>query len=215
MKDPKPKKERKLTAQEQARKVQFERLCGEMERQGYHRADLTAGLVEGNLMALVLMLPFVLVLGLVYFALHPWARDPMIESSLFYLWLLAALLALAAVHELIHGLTWGLFAKRGFGAISFGIIWSMLTPYCTCSEPLTRRQYLLGSAMPTLVLGFGLAAVATAVGNLFLFLVAELMILAGGGDAYIIFKLLRYRPQGAEVLYCDHPYELGLAAFEK
>ena len=40
------------------------------------------------------------------------------------------------LHELIHGLTWSLFAKHGFKSMKFGILLKMLTPYCHCKEPL-------------------------------------------------------------------------------
>ena len=40
-----------------------------------------------------------------------------------------------------------------------------------------------------------------------------LMILGGGGDLAIVLKLVRFKPEGDEVLYLDHPYECGLAAF--
>lgn len=41
------------------------------------------------------------------------------------------------------------------------------------------------------------------------------MILVGGGDFYIIKKILSKRPKSKEVLFCGHLYELGAAAFEK
>ena len=59
-----------------------------------------------------------------------------------------------AIHEGIHGLTWGLLSPDGFSTIEFGLIKEYMTPYCYCGTPLTRGQYILGSMMPTLVLGF-------------------------------------------------------------
>ena len=67
--------------------------------------------------------------------------------------------------------------------------------------------------MPTLVLGFGLAALATSQGSLWLFSLAELMILGGGGDFLIVLKMLRH-PQKSGAVYYDHPYECGLVGFE-
>lgn len=129
--------------------------------------------------------------------------------------MLIMIIALIVLHELIHGLTWGCFAKNYFKSIAFGVIWSMLTPYCTCAEPLKRWQYVLGAIMPTLLLSFGLMAAACMLQSLFWFLLAELMILAGGGDFLIILKMLLHKQRGTKAYYYDHPYECGLVVFEK
>ena len=69
--------------------------------------------------------------------------------------------------------------------------------------------------MPTLVLGFGLSAAAAALGSPCLFYLSAIMILSGGGDVLIAWKLLLHRAPDAEVRYLDHPYECGLVAFER
>ena len=66
---------------------------------------------------------------------------------------------LVILHELIHGITWAFFARNYFHSIDFGFIWSTFSPHCTCSEPLGKWQYLLGAAMPTLVLGGAVAVI--------------------------------------------------------
>lgn len=45
-----------------------------------------------------------------------------------FLSVFVALMAGIVVHELIHGLTWAYFAKKGFKSIRFGVFWEMLTP---------------------------------------------------------------------------------------
>lgn len=208
------KKERTLSPAEQERKEQFQRTCEEMEAKGYRKKDLTVGVLQANIMALVVMLPFVLAVGWIYFAVNP-AGAFAFETGLWEYWaFLLALIVLVVLHEGIHGLTWGLLAEGRFRSIRFGVIWKALTPYCTCSSPLKRWQYILGGAMPTLILGFGLAAAGIALGSFWVFAVAQLMILSGGGDFFIILKLLLYRP-GGEALYYDHPYECGVVVFEK
>lgn len=52
--------------------------------------------------------------------------------------MLLMIIALIVIHELIHGLTWGYFAKNCLKSIDLGMIWTMLTPYCTDAEHLTR-----------------------------------------------------------------------------
>ncbi len=205
-------KERKLTAAEQRRKEQCEGLTARLERKGYTARPLTVGAVAANVLALVIMLPFVLLYAVWYVWVNPTLGGELSLPAL--LGLLALSLALAAVHELIHGLVWSRFAFGGFRSIEFGVVWSALSPYCTCAEPMKKWQYALGCAMPTLVLGFGLGAVSIYMGWRIPFLLSLLMLLGGGGDFCILLKLLFYRPKG-ETVYCDHPYEVGLVAFER
>lgn len=206
-------RERKLTPAEQKRKAAFEATCAEMARVGYRQKDFLIGVLQANTLSLLVMLPFL--------ALAAWAYAPFIAAggSFFldgqFFLLFLAILVLLVVHECIHGLTWSLFAPNHFASISFGVIWKALTPYCTCNAPLKRWQYVLGAAMPTLVLGIGLTAAAAVLHQNALFLLAEIMILGGGGDFLILLHMFRYRPASGEVLCLDHPYECGFVTFEK
>ena len=203
----------KLTKEEEKRKEVFDKLSEEMRNKGYKQNDLTAGLVEANLLAILTTLPFILIFGILFFVVN---RGVAIELSLgVELIAFASFIVLVVVHELIHGFTWGLFAKNHFKAISFGVVWKSLNPYCTCSDPLTRTQYIIGSFMPTLILGFGLAIIATILGNFAMWCVSTFMILGGGGDFLIILKILKYKTQSKDVMYLDHPYKIGLVVFEK
>ena len=206
-------KERKLTPAEQKRKENFEKICEKMAQNGYVRKDLTVGILQANIFAILIMLPFIAVTWIIYRAVNP---DSSIYLSLGTIMILfLAMLLLTVLHEAIHGLTWSIFAKSHFKAIRFGIIWEALTPYCTCADPLTKSQYMIGSAMPTLILGFGPAAVAVIFGSFPLLVLSLLMIFGGGGDFLILLKMLFYRTKNKEVLYYDHPYECGVVAFEK
>ena len=207
------RKGRKLSAAELKRKDAYERLCMEMAKAGYKKRDLTVGVLAANTLSLLLSLPFAIAITVIYFLVNPQGSFQL--SSLWWLVFFPVFFLLTAVHEFIHGLTWSRFCSKGFDSIAFGVIWSALTPYCTCSEPLRRDQYILGGAMPTLILGIGLAAISIVLAQPFLMLLAVTMVLAGGGDLLIIAKILCYRPKGRDVLYYDHPYECGLSAFEK
>jgi len=207
------KKERKLTKRELERKFIYEKVCDEMEKKGYKKQDLTVGILMANLIAVIIMLPFITLISRVNSTINPvWSISVSLRTSLVFFILFIILVIL---HELIHGLTWGIFAKNHFRSINFGFIWKALTPYCTCSEPLKKWQYILGGLMPTLILGFGLAAISIFFRQPLLFLLSELMVLSGGGDFFIVLKMLLYRCKSTEVLYYDHPYECGVVAFER
>ncbi|MEQ3362595.1 DUF3267 domain-containing protein [Raoultibacter massiliensis] len=205
--------ERKLTPAELKRKEEFEETEAAFAMQGYRKERLTMGIVAANIFALGIALPIDIVLGIAFFAIHP-------AGSLTFdfagaLGVLAAFIVLIVVHELIHGLVWSLYAKGGRKAISFGFIVEYLTPYCSCSEPLPKHAYIIGALAPTVVLGLLPVLASYALGSIPLFAVGALMIIGGGGDMAIVLKLLRFKPEGTEVLLLDHPYELGLAAFVK
>ena len=209
------KEERKLTPAEQERKERFTVVCAEMEQQGYRKTDLTIGVVKANLLALIVMLPFAVLSGVI--VLSCCSLRSMVESisPLDPLVFLLAMLLLTAVHEGIHGFTWALFAEDHWKAIRFGVIWKALTPYCTCAQPMKRGQYILGAAMPTLVLGIGLTAAAALTGIFWVFILAIAMIFGGGGDFAIILKMLVHRQKGRDAVYYDHPYECGVVVFER
>lgn len=207
------KQKRALTPAETARKERFDALCREMAEAGYEKTDLTVGIVFANAASIFLMLPFAAALWVCYVLVNPSGRvDLSLGGALVFLVLL---LLLTVVHEGIHGLTLGAFAKGHLRSISFGVIWTYLTPYCTCAEPLKRWQYVVGTAMPTLILGFGLGAAAVGLGQPMLFLLSVIMLFGGGGDALIILKVLFHRSGGRNAVYCDHPYDCGVVVFEQ
>lgn len=209
------KNERKLTPAEQKRKEQFALVCEEMERQGYRKIDLTIGVVKANLLALIVMLPFAVLSGAVVLSRVSFLSMAESMSPFDFLLYLLVMLLLTAVHEGIHALTWAMFGKDYWKSIRFGVIWKALTPYCTCLRPAKRGQYILGAAMPTLVLGIGLTAAAARTGIFWVFILALAMIFGGGGDFIIILKILLHRQRGKEAVYYDHPYECGVVVFEK
>ncbi len=207
-------KERKLTQAEARRKERFEKISDDLIGEGFIRQDLIIDIVKANIGALVVMMPFIIVMGVLYYTanMHKIIGSFSLSS---YMMFLGLFLFLIIAHELIHGITWSIFTPNHMKDIEFGVIWSAVTPYCTCGQPLSKKQFIIGAAMPTLILGFGLGIVSIVTGQLMMFLLAEALILGGGGDFLIIIKLLRFNSDRKEQLYYDHPYECGLVVFER
>ena len=65
-------------------------------------------------------------------------HSPLLTSLIVFV----ALMAGMVVHELIHGLTWAYFAKKGFKSIRFGIFWEMLTPLLSLFRALNGSPIL-------------------------------------------------------------------------
>ncbi len=220
--------ERKLTKREAGRLRHFDGLCDSMAREGWSRRDLTIDLEDSAPQMLLLTL-FPAVVAVALFVLarpeNP-LEIPLLGAGAFadIAILCLGTLLLTVVHELIHGLFWGIFAPSHFKAIEFGIILEMLTPYCTCAEPLTRRQYVVGALAPTAILGVTLTALACMAGSMEILILDIIMIFGGGGDALIIRKLLEHgrsvgqraaEGESVTVVYLDHPVEPGLVVFER
>jgi len=205
---------RQLTPSEQRRKEVFDAKCEEMYAKGYAKSDLTFSVTKANMYALIIMLPFLIGFMVWYFVVNL-SRFLLDYGIIGFAVMLAAMILLTVIHELIHGITWAAFAKKHFKSIEFGIVWKMLTPYCTCSDTLAKWQYIIGAAMPTVIVGFLPAIIAIYCNSFLLFLVFWVMIAGGGGDALIILKTLRHRSKGKECVYLDHPYECGVVVFEK
>jgi hypothetical protein len=208
------KKERKLTKREQRRKEIFIEKCCSMEEEGYKTENLFFSILQANFVGLLITLP----INFLFLAVHYLFNDFVPNGSYSpYIGLIfiALMLLLIVVHELIHGITWGHFAAEGRKSIEFGVIWQALTPYCTCSSPLTKGEYIKGALMPTIVLGFIPGIIAAITGWVPLLILSQLMILAGAGDVLIVARLLLHRPKKAKVVYLDHPTECGLVAFVK
>lgn len=104
------KKERKLSRKEQQRKKNFDTICDTMIANGYIKYDLTVGVLAANVLAILVMAPFM--------ALALWLFLLTVPNSAatFTAWdgavMLLMIIALIVIHELIHGLTWGCFAKN-------------------------------------------------------------------------------------------------------
>lgn len=208
-------KNRKLSAKEQKRLEVFEETCERFMKQGYKRTDLTIGIVKANLFVLLLAIPVVALGVLLFVWRNPvslLAPDPL--SSLLFI---IVFVALIVAHELIHGLTWSLFAEHHFKDIDFGFMKEYLTPYCTCAVPLSKGHYILGALMPCLILGIIPTVLGILLGSPLLFWTGIIMTLSAGGDIMIVWKLLRYKkqPESKESLIYDHPTQAGSVIFEK
>ncbi|MDD6212168.1 MAG: metalloprotease family protein [Clostridiales bacterium] len=206
-------KNRKLTKKEKKRSAKVQALVNQKASEGYESRELTISIAYANLCALVLCGPICVVFIILFFLGH---HDFLSFFSWFnYFVCMAALLVSIVLHEGIHGLIWGYLAKNHFQSIEFGLIKEYLTPYCTCLEPLSKIQYIMGAIMPGLVLGILPMVFSLFTGSAAVLFYGILMTIAAGGDFTIILKLIRYREEGRAVLYLDHPTECGLIILER
>ncbi|WP_299758362.1 DUF3267 domain-containing protein [uncultured Pontibacter sp.] len=193
-----------------------------MQQQQYEKTERTLTAAEANVKALVFMLPILVLYIVPYVLLWPeqfsysavggFVREHGVYT-LFYPFLMLLVFVLGAVvHELLHGLTWSVFCKRGVKSISYGVHWRYLTPYCHCQEVLPLHAYILGGIMPGLVMGLLPAGAGILTGNLLLFLFGLFFSVAASGDLLVLWML---RHANATDLIQDHPEKIGCYVFRE
>ena len=204
-------KKGKLTKAELKRQEAFELTKADLESKGYVCHEKIFGPLYANVMAFVVMLPYVAVMVALYFVFNGFT-NPFgkgfdfwsFEGSL--LLLLLAMVVCLFIHEGIHGICFAFFARKKWKAVSFGFNVAALAPYCTTNEPLTKKQYIVAAVMPTLWLGCAVSLIA---GNTFLLILSVCMTIGGGGDFLMIYALLKIRTKGKDILFYDHPTAIG------
>jgi len=180
----------------------------------------TINIVTANVVSIGILLISAIVLYAIFFMIYDsrdWFNEETMDSMVdnfgtSYLKFMIVLVVGIIVHELIHGLTWGLYAKSKFKSISFGVMWKMLTPYCHCSEPLKVPHYAIGALMPLITLGLIPAVVAICIKSLFWLNMSIIFIAAAAGDIMIVWNL---RKEKRNNMILDHPTEAGYLVYEE
>ncbi|WP_430817440.1 DUF3267 domain-containing protein [Carboxylicivirga sp. RSCT41] len=186
----------------------------------YTKEKLTIDLTQANLIGILILIPIVVLFGVPFYfiwtptidikafmeAVSPWTLGLGLIRLL--AWLVFGIIA----HEFIHGLTWAIFATKGFKSIRFGVLWNMLTPYCHCKEPLTVRQYITGAITPAIFLGFLPCLYALFTGDTGVLIFGMFFTMAACGD-FMIIHLIR-KENGSDLVQ-DHPSEAGCYIYRK
>ena len=210
-----------LTEAEMKRQAAFDEKEKKLLEKGYERKDIQISVLTANFVGILLTLPFVAVIVAGYilrngmFDFH----KVLDENPVLYFagigGIIAASIVLTVVHEKIHGWFWTIGAENGKKDIEFGFQKETLTPYCTCTSPLTKSMYILGSMRPMTILGVVLGVVSIFIGNFILLAISVIQIIGGAGDILITAMLLFHKTKGKDVVLLDHPTKIGLVAFEK
>jgi hypothetical protein len=118
------------------------------------------------------------------------------------------------IHELIHGVFFMIYTKKGLKSIKFGImpVNKLFTPYCNCIEKIKIKHYRIAVIMPTIIIGIVPAMVSLFIGNLALFIYSIIFIGSGAGDILIIMKTIKEK-NNTWVL--DHPSECGFYIYRQ
>lgn len=174
----------------------FERIKKNYQALGYTYQKVKINIVTANIVACVIMIATA-VIGVV-------SMGKVIDLY-FPLWFFLLILLSVVVHELLHGIAWSIFCTKKWKSIQFGIMWKMITPYCSCLEPLSWIPYLIGGLTPCLILGIIPYIFAIIWGNTFVLWFAVFNIAAASGDLMVAYHICKDRPS----LMMDLPEECG------
>lgn len=192
--------------------------------ENYTQEKKTIDLAKANGTALMINIPWIILFALPYYLI--WGEQfsfNFIKENLpnYGLWsiilypitIVLFMIIPIVVHELIHGLFFGIYAKSGFKSISFGVLWKYLTPYCHCNEPLLLKHYIIGAIMPGIILGLIPSILALVLGSMPLLILGWYMTIGAAGDIMII-KLLWNEDKSISYVL-DHPSEAGCYIYRK
>ena len=167
--------------------------------------EISLSIEEVASKALGFILPAFFITGIPFFVLH--GVEPFQQWSWSgVLVFIVCLFAGIPLHELLHGLVFGLFARGGFKSVRFGIDKKTYSPFCHCTTPIRVHYYRLGALLPLLALGLVPYVMALFNGLFAFWLFGYLYIVAAGGDL-LALKMLKTVPGHKKVL--DHPEKMG------
>ena len=121
-------------------------------------------------------------------------------------WLVPAMLAGIAAHELLHGLTMCVLGRLRWSDMAFGVQWNVLMPYAHPRKPIPALAYGIGAAVPGRVLGVAPAVVGLTMGSGAWSGWGAIFLSAAAGDLIVIYSLWRVP---ATALVRDHPTRVG------
>ncbi len=203
-----------LTEKEKARKQKIDELTVKLESEGYKRYDKTISIFWANVISIGILVGWLAVFVLLwninndfmgFFTYPTWQLVTCYVSFFISI----------PVHELIHGVTWGMVTENGRKSIEYGFMKKTLTPYCNCSEPLSKGKYILGGIMPFIILGVLPSIIGLILGNLLLIIFGSIAVSGATGDLMIIAKILKYKSIGKDTIILDHPIDAGFIIYEK
>lgn len=168
-----------------------------------HNTEFTLSITKVNLYSLFMIIPLTTIYLIPFILIWDYKVFETGRKEFMHLFVYMFVFGII-IHELLHGITWALFTKKGFRSIKFGL--NGLTPYCHCKEPLKVNHYRLGGAMPLIVMGIIPAISGLFFGNGLFLSVGIFFSWTAGGDILALFMLRKF---DKNQLVSDHPDKMG------
>jgi hypothetical protein len=173
-----------------------------------NKLDLSISMEAATRKSLTIAVPIAVSQIIIFIVIQ---KFPKLPADANLVWFALALLAGIFAHELIHVLTWMLFAHKPLRAFKLGFQWKALTPYAHCNEPMDIFPYRVGSFTPGLLLGLVPWFGSLFTGDVLLLFFGLAYTSAAGGDFLILWLLRKINPN---TLVEDHPSNAGCYIYE-
>ena len=160
----------------------------------YEQEKYVLNMIWFTIFSLIILIFLTLVFGIPFY--NAWKINinenifPIIVNTNYRIIFLIICILGLYIHELIHGFFWGLFVKSKFKGIKIYFHKKYYTFVCECKNVLNKRQFIIGTIMPMIILGFIPLVLSFIFLNRPMFIFGILYIAAAGGDILIIFKIL-------------------------
>jgi hypothetical protein len=183
---------------------------------GYLKEKRTVNVLLANIYSVLIFIFAAILLSIVYYLI--WNEDDLFGKlkksfkNLGFFSFLFMLIIGIILHELLHGIVFSIYAKKGYKSVKFGVLWKVLTPYCHCKEPLKVREFIIAALTPTVALGLVPSVISMFIGNIELLLFGILFFAAGAGDLMLVSSILREKESA---LIYDLPDEIGYDLYRK
>jgi hypothetical protein len=183
---------------------------------GYLKEKRTVNVLLANIYSVLIFIFAAILLSIVYYLI--WNEDDLFDKlrksfkNLGFFSFLFMLIIGIILHELLHGIVFSIYAKKGYESVKFGVLWKVLTPYCHCKEPLKVREFIIAALTPTVALGLVPSVISMFIGNIELLLFGILFFAAGAGDLMLVSSILREKESA---LIYDLPDEIGYDLYRK
>jgi hypothetical protein len=183
---------------------------------GYLKEKRTVNVLLANIYSVLIFIFAAILLSIVYYLI--WNEDDLFDKSrksfknLGFFSFLFMLIIGIILHELLHGIVFSIYAKKGYKSVKFGVLWKVLTPYCHCKEPLKVREFIIAALTPTVALGLVPSVISMFIVNIELLLFGILFFAAGAGDLMLVSSILREKESA---LIYDLPDEIGYDLYRK
>jgi hypothetical protein len=162
--------------------------------ENYEQDKIIINMTKATIFSLIVLIGSVVIFGIPYYFIWAFSSEiklfPILVGQINRIVFLFILASGLFIHELIHGLFFGLFAKDGFKAIKIMWLKKSFTLGCYCGNELKIKHFIVGTIMPLIILGIIPTIVAIIIGNTPLLVFGLLYISASGGDIIIVKNLI-------------------------
>ena len=172
----------------------------DVDHSKYRKADKSLTSFQSNVVASVIMLPVIMCLLGVFMALHGFIIPVRVIP------LVVCIVCVVVAYEGFQSALLSVVCLGGYESLKFKFKWRSLALTCSCSELLTKREYLTVVMLPFVLTVLLSYIISLCFANVELLIVSMLMALGAGGDVY---NALRMLGEPAGILVEDHPDYIG------